>query len=91
MTEPARTRQLSNTELGRVLGITASGASKMRNGIILPSAQTLQTIVEKLGGDYEELNKAMVQARFEDNVAAWTTLVERLTTVPVEPADTQRY
>jgi hypothetical protein len=87
------TRQLSNSELGRVLGMTASGASRLRNGLILPSALTLQTMVEKLpGAEFDELNKAMVAARFEGNTAAWTTLVERLTTVPVEESPhAQRY
>ena len=84
--KPRATRQLSNSELGTVLGMTPSGASKMRNGIILPSAQRLRTIVDKLGGDLDELNRAMIQARFEDNRGPWTALIERLTTVPVDPA-----
>lgn len=85
------TRQLSNSELGGILGMTPSGASKMRNGINLASARTLRTIVERLGGDLDELNRAMIQADGGDRVP-WTTLIERLTTVPVEPAaNTQRY
>lgn len=92
MSEPVRTRQLSNTELGRVLEMTPSGASKLRNGNALPSAETVQKIVERLGGDYAELNAAIVAHRRDRDELGWSALIERLTTVPVEePTTTQRY
>ena len=86
--KPRATRQLSNSELGTVLGMTPSGASKLRNGLNLPSPETLRTIVDRLGGDLDELNRAMITARpgGGSDVGPWTALIERLTTVPVDPA-----
>lgn len=90
----ASTRHLSNSELGRVLGLSPSGASKLRNGNVLPGAETMRAIVEELGADWDgeislwdELNAAQIKAKHGDPLP-WARLLERLTAVPVEaPAE----
>jgi hypothetical protein len=79
--EPAETRQLNNDELGRLVGLTASGASYLRSAGRMPGPETQRHIVENLGADWDEMNAAMLAARAGDP-DRWVIYMHRLTIVP---------
>jgi hypothetical protein len=83
----AQTRQLSNEEMGRVIGLSPSGSSKLRNGKVGPSTHTTDALVEKLGGGdemlYGRLNRAW-STRQNGDAKPWMALMEQLTTVPAD-------
>jgi hypothetical protein len=64
------TRQLSNSELGRMLGLSASGASYMRSGARFPSPKVQAAIVKHLGATWPELNAALVAGKRQAAEAA---------------------
>lgn len=89
-------RHLSNSELGRLLGLSPSGASKLRNANVLPGPETMRAIVFELGDRWDggpdgktnlwdALNQAQIAAKHdgEPGRQQWTLLLEKLTTVPV--------
>lgn len=68
--------------------MTPSGASRLRNASRLPSPATLAAIVREYGGTdpdgvAAELGVALVAAETGE-VRPWTSLLVRLTSVPVE-------
>lgn len=79
------TRQLSNSELGRMLGLSASGASVMRRGIRFPSPKVQGAIVKRLGAVWEDLNGALVAGK-NGNPDRWARYVDKLTEVRCQPA-----
>jgi hypothetical protein len=79
------TRQLSNSELGRMLGLSASGASVMRRGIRFPSPKVQGAIVKHLGATWPELNAALVAGK-NGRPDRWGRYIGRLTEVRVQPA-----
>lgn len=91
---PVPTRQLTNEELGDLLGVTPSFASLLRNGLRLPGPAVQRAIVRDLGATWEELNDALDAAKpkntgrqtgaQEKDTRPMIMLLLRLSTVPVE-------
>lgn len=78
MEQPAK--HLSNSELGRVIGLTASAASYIRSGQRLPSHVVQRALVDQLGADWDTLNAALMKAQLGDR-AEFAALMRQLTTV----------
>jgi transcriptional regulator with XRE-family HTH domain len=80
-----KTRQLSHSELGRLLGLSASGVSYMRRGARFPSPKVQAAMVKRLGATWPELNAALVAGKRQsaDAAAARAAALE----AGVEPPD----
>lgn len=77
------TATFSNSELGEELGMSASGASYLRNGQRLPSPEIQQVIATRFGIPLVALNDAMVAARRGDT-QPWLDLMNETIGPPNE-------
>lgn len=73
--------ELSNSELARKLGMTASAASYLRNGHRLPGPQTQRVLVQEFGATYNEINEAMIEAQ-RGNRERWVEMISQLESKP---------
>jgi hypothetical protein len=85
VTAKVRTRQLTNAELGGLLGVSASFASYMRDAKRFPSPRVQAAMVKNLGADWPALNAALVAGK-NGRLEKWIGYVARLAEVRVEPA-----
>jgi len=83
MEQPAK--HLSNSELGRVIGLTASAASYIRSGQRLPSHVVQRALVDELGADWDSLNAALMKAQLGDR-SEFAALMRQLTAVKADTA-----
>jgi transcriptional regulator with XRE-family HTH domain len=76
------TRQLSLSELSKILGMTPSAVSYLRSGQRFPNPTVQRAMVEHLGADWDEMNAVLVRASRGDR-PAWAAYMRQLTMVPV--------
>lgn len=68
---------LSNAELGVKVGLSASGASYLRNGHRMPGRAVLKAMVEVFATPYEVFNDAMIE-HSRGNRKPWVDLMVKL-------------